>query len=111
MNYTKKGNDKLGTRIVIVNRPVGLSCPPSCPFLEKVCYALKTEKRFPAARAFAEENMSVSSDDLLEVLQFAHRNNKAIRIHERGDYAHNNGEVDLAYVDAWKEALTRFSEV
>ena len=34
---TAEGNDKLGKNCIVVSRPVGKTCPPSCVFLGGGC--------------------------------------------------------------------------
>lgn len=99
-----RGNDKIG-RAIIVNRPVGKSCPTNCPLLNNGCYAKKTEKRFDNARAAVEENMDITADDLVSLLDSASKQGKDIRVHERGEFLHD-GKLDRPYLNAWHKALS-----
>src|SRR5262245_4901973 len=104
------GNEKLGN-VLVVNRPVGLTCPISCPLLDRACYALATEKRFPMARIVARENLVISADSLIKALRAGQaKGHKAARIHERGDFGQQN-RIDRPYVKAWRKALQTVREL
>ena len=101
------GNEKLG-KTVVVSRPVGLSCPPTCFFLGNGCYAEATEKRFKNARLAAMSNLKVLKSDIMEVLEIAKKKKLAVRVHERGDFGIMEGDkfrLDKAYVLAWERAI------
>jgi hypothetical protein len=104
MKTSHTGNGKLGKKVVVVSRPVGLSCPSSCPFLDTVCYAQGTEKQFPNSRKAGMANMAVTTNQIRTELEFAERNGKSVRIHERGDFCRND-KLDMPYVRAWSQAL------
>lgn len=101
------GNSKLGKKCLIVSRPVGLTCPSDCFFLNNGCYAQATEKRFPNARKAGWDNVKVSSDEIYELLLLADKKQYSVRIHERGDFILND-KVDWDYVKAWKTAVNKF---
>lgn len=103
---TSKGNEKLG-KCIVVSRPVGDSCPSSCPFLNNGCYAEMTEKRFPQSRAAGFDNMIVKRHDVLATIEKAIDKNLSIRMHERGDFLKPNGQLDLRYVNNWVESLKK----
>lgn len=100
----RKKNKKLGPGVLTLDRPVGPTCPTSCPLLDNVCYAQKTEHRFPYTKSFTKDNLRVVKKEILELLRYASKRNKVVRLHERGDFV-NNGRLDKAYIRAWKAAL------
>jgi hypothetical protein len=107
------GNEKLG-KTVVVSRPVGLSCPPDCFFLNNGCYAQATEKRFQNARIAAMHNMKVLKSDIVDIIELAKKKLLAIRAHERGDFGvMRDGKffLDKNYVLAWERALKSFDEL
>ena len=105
MYYDKRrGNEKLGKQVVVFNRPVGTTCPPNCPLLEHGCYAEFTEHRFTQARLVGENNLNATSQELLAMLEFAVSKNKAVRVHERGDFL-LDGKIDRKYLRAWQRAI------
>jgi hypothetical protein len=104
MKYTKTGNEKLGKKVNILNRPVGTTCPASCWFLNNGCYAQFTERRFPNSRSLAENNLIVKKEDIKEILEDTVKHDKILRIHERGDFK-KEGKIDGKYLKAWKLAL------
>tara|TARA_Y100000034_G_scaffold55625_1_gene68127 strand:+ start:296 stop:997 length:702 start_codon:yes stop_codon:yes gene_type:complete len=110
------GNDKLGSRCLVVSRAVGDSCPTTCLFLtmlnkngNPICYADGTEKRFKNARQAGLDNLITSSQGIFEVLQKAVRQNRSVRIHERGDFF-NDGELDKVYLVNWILAIKTIVE-
>ena len=104
-----QSNTKVG-HALIISRPVGDSCPSSCPLLDSgKCYAKRTESRFRVTRRSAMANMDVSADQLYGVLCVAEAMGLPVRIHERGDFGRDDA-VDHDYVEAWRSAATRFRE-
>lgn len=97
------GNEKLGKNCLVVSREVGPTCPTSCFFLNNGCYAQKTEKRFPAAKKAGAANISVSTQELEDLINEAIKKSKSIRCHERGDFGQND-KIDKSYVDSWATA-------
>ena len=105
MNITTDGNEKIGKKVVIVNRPVELTCPPDCALLGNGCYAEKTENRFQQARRFAMANLALTVAQIQETIRLAVNMKKDIRIHERGDFL-LKGKLDRKYLAAWRKAIT-----
>jgi hypothetical protein len=101
---TRRGNEKLGKQVVVLNRPVGQTCPSNCPLLGKGCYAEKTEKRFELTRGVAKRNLEVSQCDIVSLIDFARKTSKDIRVHERGDFL-KDGRLDQSYLKAWQKAI------
>ena len=91
------GNDKLGKGCLVVSRPVGDTCPPSCAFLGDGCYAEQTEKMYPNVRPAGMQNLITEKNRIRAMILEAIRKEKSIRWHERGDWF-LNGELDLDYV-------------
>lgn len=108
MRYSN-GNEKLGNTLVI-SRPVGTSCPNTCPFLGNGCYAEHTEKQYKATRPFAMANLVVSESEIRSLIDNAVASNKAVRIHERGDFCRDN-KLDLPYIKAWIQAIKSSSKL
>ena len=91
------GNDKLGKGCLVVSRPVGDTCPPTCAFLGAGCYAEQTEKMYPNVRPAGMQNIITEKNRIRAMILEAIRKEKSIRWHERGDWF-LNGELDLDYV-------------
>jgi hypothetical protein len=112
MYYSTRGNEKLGSRVVVVNRPTSQTCPSDCFFLNNGCYRQSTEKRFSHAKESSHRNIIVCKEELIILIQHAIRNKKVIRLHEGGDFMHTNSQgkkyIDKKYLHAWKLALLEF---
>jgi hypothetical protein len=50
------------------------------------------------------ENCEVTEYDLVSAIDWAKKEDKDVRIHERGDF-YKNGKLDTKYLTAWKKAL------
>lgn len=94
------GNSKLGKKVIVVSRPVGLTCPPTCPYLANICYAKATETLFPNSRVAAKNNVQISANDVTDMIAFAVKTKRTVRIHERGDFCYN-GKIDRRYLNMW----------
>jgi hypothetical protein len=95
------------------------SCPGATAVCEKVCYAGKLEKLFPAMRAMMISNfetvMALSPRELRQELRAMvagfvadcekHGAEKAFRIHHDGDF------VNRAYAHAWADVIREFPDV
>ncbi len=104
MYVTTDGNEKLGKKVYVINRPVGVTCPSSCALLHYGCYAEKTENRFSRAKRVGFLNLKVKTEELVGMIRDAYQNKKDIRIHERGDFVYK-GKSDRKYIQAWKKAV------
>lgn len=98
--YVSKKNEKIGDGALIISRPVGTTCPRSCPFLNNGCYAEQTEKRFPHVKPSSFRNILPSVEELTHLFN----EGKPVRLHERGDFL-LNGRLHTAYVNRVKQAL------
>ena len=66
---TAKGNDKLGKEnCIVVSRPVGDTCPPSCEFLGNGCYAEQLEKIYPGVRPAGMQNLITEKNKIRAML-------------------------------------------
>ena len=92
------GNDKLGKGCLVVSRPVGDTCPPTCAFLGAGCYAEQTEKMYPNVRPAGMMNLITEKNRIRAMILEAIRKEKSIRWHERGDWF-KDGTLDLEYVE------------
>lgn len=92
------GNEKLGSRCIVVSRPVGDTCPSSCEFLDNGCYAQATEKRFPNARTAGLTNVITEKNKIRAMITHAKKSGLSIRWHERGDFGINDS-IDMEYVE------------
>lgn len=119
-------NTKLGERVGSYSRPVGPSCPASCPFLSgKVdggpdipaklrCYAEKVQNRYTSVREkWASESYGLSTRDwnawivrMVAEIKRAHAKARAIRIHVGGDFV-RDGKLDRPYIAATLVAYRR----
>jgi hypothetical protein len=91
------GNDKLGKGCLVVSRPVGDTCPPTCVYLGDGCYAEQTEKMYPNVRPAGMMNLITEKNRIRAMILEAIRKEKSIRWHERGDWF-KDGQLDLDYV-------------
>lgn len=92
-----KGNDKLGNGCLVVSRPVGDSCPPTCVYLDKDCYALRLEKQYSAVRPAGMQNLITEKNKIRAMILDAIKSSLSIRWHERGDWF-KDGSLDMEYV-------------
>src|SRR5262245_7626460 len=95
-------NSKLGPTVVSWSRPVGPTCPQSCPFLHTLCYA---ERIAPEVQAKWEANAPRTdwgpwSRQLQIELSEAGRRGHQVRIHVGGDFLLPSGELDRDYIIA-----------
>jgi hypothetical protein len=97
MMKVANGNDKLGKGCLVVSRPVGDTCPPTCVYLGDGCYAEQTEKMYPNVRPAGMMNLITEKNRIRAMILEAIRKEKSIRWHERGDWF-LNGELDLDYL-------------
>lgn len=111
------GNRKLGPDTLVVNRPVGLTCPVSCPMHPEAegpwarkCYQHIAEGARPNIRNAAMRNLVADVDELASALEEAGRMGRLVRVHTGGDFYHQAaGDIDWPYVQAWVQALERVS--
>lgn len=112
MQYTQKGNEKLGKSVFILNRPTGHSCPSDCWFLGNGCYAEFTENRFKRTRKVGFKNLTIFAKEMYQFIAHAIKNNKSIRFHERGDFLTTNSRnkkiLDKKYLRVIKNTLKKF---
>lgn len=106
--YISKGNNKTGP-CLIVNRPVGDTCPNSCPLLNNGCYRQNTERRWKNTRLSAFRNTNLLKKEALSVIQQAIKEGKPIRLHEGGEFLKTDklGRkiLDRKYINAWRLAI------
>jgi len=95
---TADGNDKLGKNCIVVSRPVGKTCPATCVYLDKDCYALQTERQYKNAREAAFHNVITERGRIRSMILDAIKRGKSIRWHERGDWF-IDGVLDTDYVN------------
>ncbi len=111
---TAIGNAKLGSKVIVVSRPVDDTCPDSCHYLNNGCYAQATEKRFPNARKAGFSNMFSDVNSVRRTIRASMDSGMPIRIHERGDFVRINSRgkklLDKKYLNAWCSALAKFDK-
>ena len=96
---TAKGNDKLGKEnCIVVSRPVGDTCPPTCDFLGNGCYAEQLEKIYPGVRPAGMQNLITEKNKIRAMLVNAEKKGHDLRWHERGDFYKNGSELDIEYL-------------
>ena len=110
MKFTTGSYKKLGPNVLVVNRPVGTSCPMSCAYhpenvgpLGNKCYMVRTEGMRPNVRKAAMKNMEGRAEELADAL-FDHAG-KLTRMHVGGDFLGEAGEFDMNYILHWRMAL------
>lgn len=82
-------------------RPVGPTCPATCPYLGAGCYAQGGNVRLheQAARSRAVERQA-AVNAAGAAIAWAHRTGRIARLHVSGDCAGPDGAVDVGYVAA-----------
>lgn len=96
MNILSVGtNEKLGSKCAAYSRPVGPSCPDSCPFLGDGCYAEHIQTRWPNVRkvwsakayGFTTEQWQWWIGQVSgELVEAGKKGLRAVRIHVGGDF-------------------------
>jgi len=81
-------------------RPVGVTCPESCPYLNKGCYAQAGRCALAANRASADPKKSV----LALVAALLASRGEPVRLHVSGDFAFENN-VQVEYIDLLVRSL------
>ena len=120
--HISRNNAKLG-RALAIPRPVGDTCPISCPFrpdnredgagpIPRVCrcYAEAQEQRFRHIRDKAEANLHLRVQQWREIWQEARRTGRPVRIHDRGDFM-REGRIDTYYLAALRLSRRGFEDV
>ncbi len=88
------GTSKLG--LAGNYRPVGETCPSSCPLLNKGCYAQQGQVAMQARRASSDVMASLTSAAI--VMACAARYRQIARLHVAGDFYTPAGHLDLEYL-------------
>lgn len=101
-----KGNRKLGDNVATLSRPVGPTCPKSCPFLGHGCYAERMT-RYTSVRNAWREGLDVDPVKLGAELLALPKRFRALRIHVGGDFLEESGRVDRRYLAGLLRALRR----
>ena len=111
--FFSNNNKKMGKGVVSVNRPIGISCPLSCPLHPEAegpdrnrCYMVRLEGMWPNVRKAAFRNMKADSDEIVQMLGEAGAEEKLVRLHVGGDFGAPGGEIDLTYLLQWDVALS-----
>lgn len=92
-----KNHPKLGP-VYRVSRPVGLSCPPSCPLLGHGCYAERGERRGRNTMAH-RENMSVTAEDFARLSARMLEKRRFTRLCQSGGWC-RDGRPDMQWIRA-----------
>jgi hypothetical protein len=116
-------NVKLGAKVASWSRPVGPTCPASCPFLSgllpdgskvpkaTMCYAESIQRRYPnVARSWEDrggerEDWGPWARQMRRELERCGREGIAVRAHVGGDFLNAEGRVDRPYLAAVLWAL------
>jgi len=101
-----KGNRKLGDNVATLSRPVGPTCPQSCPFLGHGCYAERMT-RYTSVKNAWREGLDIDPVKLAADLVKLPARFKALRIHVGGDFLEPSGNVDRRYLAGLLRALRR----
>ena len=93
-------NSKLKSQFIFDLPPVS-TCGRTCPS----CYALKSERRFPAVRALRQRNYTHSQlptfvSTVVSELASTRRCARTVRIHSSGDF------YSQSYIDSWSQIAT-----
>lgn len=101
-----KGNAKLGPDVATLSRPVGPTCPQSCPFLGAGCYAERMT-RYTSVREAWRRGLAIDPVDLATRLIALPSRFKALRVHVGGDFLNADGMLDRPYLAGLLRALRR----
>lgn len=97
------GTSKLG--LAGTYRPVGATCPASCPLLDQGCYAQQGQVGMQQRRASAELLASLTSAAI--VMTCSARHAQIARLHVSGDLYAPDGALDLPYLCGLIHIATR----
>ena len=104
-------NEKLGKKTSSYSRPVGPTCPSTCPFLGAGCYAESIQKRYITVRAKWAAGVVDNTEWDHWITAYARalesngrRGVLTHRIHVGGDWL-LDGALDIAYLRATERAL------
>ena len=98
---TPKSNNRKTGPMAAIYRPVGVTCPSSCPLLNNGCYA----QRGPAAiHQKRSEEKTFTFEELIEKMPC---NVNIIRLNVTGDFLDENGNPDVAYINALRDAAKK----
>lgn len=90
-------NGKLGRGCGSWSRPVGMTCPKSCPWLGRGCYAERIAARRPNVARSWSQGVELSGGTLRRDLQVRPRRARAVRVHTGGDFGRDD-RLDHRYV-------------
>ena len=107
VNPLGSGTSKLG--LAGNYRPVGPTCPPTCPLLDQGCYAQQGQVGMQQRRASSELLPSLTSAAI--VMACSARYRQITRLHVSGDFYAPSGELDLAYLCGLVNLATRLRQV
>lgn len=101
-------NTKLGKNVATWSRPVGPSCPHTCPFLHTACYAERMQNFRPNVKAsWARQGGHREAEywrdwakTLQRELEYVASKNLTVRFHVAGDWARDSLHLDHAYMAA-----------
>lgn len=99
------GNSK--TAAPSTYRPVGPTCPASCPYLGRGCYAQSGRVALAAQRA--DDGLDAALAAAAAAMVWAARLGTLARLHVSGDFA-RDGAVDTAYVTAVADVASAVRE-
>ena len=88
---TRTKNKKLGPNTLVLDRPVGITCPSTCPLLGSACYQQKVARIRPSITVGAMKNLQpqvVKTDS-----------KRPLRLHVGGD-VYQNDMLDRPYLAA-----------
>lgn len=89
--YNPDGNDKLGTRVGVVNRQAGTTCPGASKECEAFCYAKKGNyHRFGLQRKYGEGTLNIPA-----------KLRPIVRIHASGDFE------TVEYIEYWIQTVRK----
>ena len=110
--FFSNNNKKLGKGVVSVSRPIGDSCPITCPLHPQAegpnrnrCYMVRLEGMYPNVRKAAFRNMEADAEELAQMLAGALADGHLVRLHVGGDFQGPTGRLDYSYLAEWIKAL------
>ena len=76
---TRTKNKKLGPGMFILDRPMGTTCPSTCPLWDKGCYAQSMANRMPSTQVGAMKNLEPQFQNVPNPM-------RPLRLHVGGDF-------------------------
>ena len=108
LESTPYGIGNVKTAVASTYRPVGKTCPSTCPYLDSGCYAQGGNVRYAQSRASSDAAPGVLAATAAMIISA--RFKTLARLHVSGDFGSPCGSVDAEYVDGVCKAAKNVRE-